>query len=371
MPTTHQCPTSRPCNQCTLHQQTGLLWDGSGLVTLHLWCAVPKLYCRALDHFAAVGQPVTGTAQDRNFRITLAPDELVEAVRSLTGVLSHDELLEVLVLVRPEGVEPCVEDIAELITLERLLKAVRSQWLSSLFLDGRYTTHFQPIVDVHDTSRVFGHEALFRGLDEGGAIVPPYKIFELARLSNLLFQADLHAVRSAVREATGHGLRKHVFINFNPTSFIHPENCLAAALELIDGAGLPRDRVVFEVVESEHVGDVPGLVKVIDAYRELGFKVALDDLGSGYSSLNLVHALRPDFIKLDMALVRDVDHHLYKATVTQKLLELAGDLNVESIAEGVETESELVWLREHGARYVQGYLIARPASPPVLATPRI
>jgi EAL domain-containing protein (putative c-di-GMP-specific phosphodiesterase class I) len=75
----------------------------------------------------------------------------------------------------------------------------------------------------------------------------------------------------------------------------------------------------------------------------------------------LIHQLKPDFIKLDMALVRDVHRDAYKAVITSKLLELAGELNVETIAEGVETAEEMAWLKEAGATYVQGYLIAKPA----------
>ena len=74
-------------------------------------------------------------------------------------------------------------------------------------------------------------------------------------------------------------------------------------------------------------------------------------MGSGYSSLNMIHRLKPDFIKLDMQLMRDVDSDPYKALVVQKVLEMAQGLQVETIAEGVETEGELLWAREHGAPF--------------------
>ena len=100
------------------------------------------------------------------------------------------------------------------------------------------------------------------------------------------------------------------------------------------------------------------------SYRDAGFKVALDDLGSGFSSLNLLTMLCPDFIKLDMGLIRDVDSHPVKATIALKLLEAARELGIATIAEGVETLAEWAWVRDHGADYVQGYLFARPGSPP-------
>jgi EAL domain-containing protein (putative c-di-GMP-specific phosphodiesterase class I) len=95
-----------------------------------------------------------------------------------------------------------------------------------------------------------------------------------------------------------------------------------------------------------------------------GFRFALDDMGAGYSGLNLVHQLRPDFIKLDMALVRGVHRDRYKAVITEMVLELARRLGIRTIAEGVEEPGELEWLRAHGVDFVQGYLIAKPASPP-------
>ena len=88
-------------------------------------------------------------------------------------------------------------------------------------------------------------------------------------------------------------------------------------------------------------------------------------MGSGYSSLNLIHRLRPDFMKLDMDLIRGVDRDPYKATVARKVVELARDLGVHTIAEGVESAGEMAWVRDHGATFAQGWFIAKPASPPI------
>ncbi|MEZ4569511.1 MAG: EAL domain-containing protein [Thermomicrobiales bacterium] len=97
----------------------------------------------------------------------------------------------------------------------------------------------------------------------------------------------------------------------------------------------------------------------MEFYRAEGFGVALDDVGSGYSSLNLIHQIQPDYIKLDMELIRDVDRDPHKAAIAGRLLELAGDLGIQSIAEGVETAGTGL-ASGAGATYVQGYLIDRP-----------
>lgn len=131
--------------------------------------------------------------------------------------------------------------------------------------------------------------------------------------------------------------------------------------------GLPRENVVFEITESENVGAPEHLSNIVRYYREQGFRIALDDLGSGYSSLNLAHRLRPDFVKLDMELTWDVATDPYKAVIARKLLELAGGLGIRTIVEGVETAGELSWVQSEGANFVQGYHIARPSPEPLLS----
>jgi EAL domain-containing protein (putative c-di-GMP-specific phosphodiesterase class I) len=102
----------------------------------------------------------------------------------------------------------------------------------------------------------------------------------------------------------------------------------------------------------------------VEYYRNAGFKVALDDLGSGYGSLKLLSRLKPDFVKLDIDLIRGVDHDAYKAAIAGTIFELARKLGVATVAEGIETEAEWAWVRDHGADYAQGFFIARPGSPP-------
>lgn len=106
------------------------------------------------------------------------------------------------------------------------------------------------------------------------------------------------------------------------------------------------------------------LQRIVDFYREEGFQVALDDVGSGYSSLNILAQLQPDFVKLDIGLVRDVDHDKTKAIVARKLIETVQEMELATIAEGIERVEELDWLREVGADFAQGYLFARPNLPP-------
>ena len=96
----------------------------------------------------------------------------------------------------------------------------------------------------------------------------------------------------------------------------------------------------------------------------MGFRVALDDMGSGYNSLNSLTQIKPDFIKLDMQLIRGVHRDTYKSCVAAKLLEMAQALGVATVVEGVEEPAEWQWAADHGADFAQGYLFARPNAVP-------
>jgi EAL domain-containing protein (putative c-di-GMP-specific phosphodiesterase class I) len=227
----------------------------------------------------------------------------------------------------------------------------------------RLTSWFQPIVNCQNPDEVFAFEALLRGNDNG-QLVFPNRILEVARGAGLLFQLDRAARLSSIAQAARWGMKCHVFINFTPTSIYDPVNCLRSTVQAVDELGLRREQVIFEVVESEHVGDVDHLKTILDYYRASGFRVALDDVGSGYSSLKMLGQLRPDFIKIDRELISGVHEDDFKALIARKLLETSHELGLKSVAEGVETAEEYQWLRENGADYVQGYFFAKPASPP-------
>lgn len=230
--------------------------------------------------------------------------------------------------------------------------------------EDRLETHFQPIVHAADPGEVFGYECLTRGRAADGRLIPPGELFAAATAADLLFPLDRAARLAAIRSAARHGVPCRVFINFNPSSIYTPSFCLRTTFRAVEQYGCDPARVVFEVVESEEVKDTNHLLEILKEYRAAGFAVALDDVGAGYSSLNLLARLRPDFVKLDMGLIRHVDTDPYKASVVGKLLEMARELGVRSVVEGVETAGEWQWAADHGANFVQGYLFARPAAVP-------
>jgi len=289
---------------------------------------------------------------------------------SLTGALTRKELEDTQVLLMANDAAPQLCDFRWVTSLQQFVTLSQSSWLLDMLSSNRITSYFQPIVQAKDTSQIFAQEALLRGIDADGSLVYPGQILELARDGDLLFQLDLAARQSAIREATYHQIKDKLFINFIPTAIYDPAFCLRSTINAIDEANIPHENVIFEVVESEQSPDVSHLKTILNFYRNAGFRVALDDLGAGYSSLNLIHQLRPDFVKLDMELTRNVHRDPYKALIAEKLLEIAHRLDIPTIAEGIESVEELHWVRDCGATFVQGYLIGKPAAVPVTTTPR-
>ncbi len=123
----------------------------------------------------------------------------------------------------------------------------------------------------------------------------------------------------------------------------------------------PLDLITFEITEDERIRDTKHLQAIISEYRSHGFRVALDDFGAEYAGLNSLSALHVDAIKLDISLVRNIDQDERRRTITLGMIKVCQDLKIDVVAEGVERSEELSILREAGVRYMQGYLLARPA----------
>ncbi len=282
----------------------------------------------------------------------------------MATALTAAEARDSRILFMPGDAEPQVTAMGRVDQLETYLTRQQSRWLLDVMRAERVTTMFQPIFYVDEPDRVFAHECLLRGVDEDGALIAPTRMFDIARRADLIFQLDKLARTTAVANAAAQGIDTCVFINFTPSSIYDPVNCLRTTLAAVDEAGLDRGQVVFEVIETEDIHDPEHLAGVLAFYRRAGFRVALDDLGGGYASLGLLPSLRPDFVKLDRSLVSGVHAEPVKAVIIERLVQMAHDLNIAVVAEGVEEAEDLGWLQAHAVDFVQGFLLARPARGP-------
>jgi EAL domain-containing protein (putative c-di-GMP-specific phosphodiesterase class I) len=150
-------------------------------------------------------------------------------------------------------------------------------------------------------------------------------------------------------------------INFLPNAVYEPANCILATLRAAERFGFPLRSIMFEVAEGEKVRDTGHLSRIISAYKEMGFTVAIDDFGAGYAGLNLLSDFRPDIVKLDMELIRGVDADRGRRAILRGVIGICDDLGIRVVAEGIETQAEFDALRDLGITLFQGYLIAKPA----------
>lgn len=358
--------SGKPFGSCSRCETVPDKIEGSG--GLYLWFPVSHTVNKIISALAKAHLECLLLEDGKCLYIILDSRAKEKFSTATKSVLTNQELKETKVLWMRELKQPKLCDLSRIMSLDRFINFSQSNWLLDLMYQQRITTHFQPIVYTSDTSKIFAHEALLRGIDEQGNLIYPGRIFGQAESAGIIFQLDALARNRAIREAKQHDIKEILFINFSPTAVYDAATCLQMTVRAIDEAGIPHSNIVFEVAESQHPPDIAHLIKILMFYRDAGFLIALDDFGSGASNLNLMHQLRPDFLKLDMGLIRNVNQDSYKALITEKMLELACQLEIKTVAEGVETLEELQWVRQRGATFVQGYLIAKPCSPPIAVT---
>lgn len=222
-------------------------------------------------------------------------------------------------------------------------------------LDFSFSFAFQPIVDV-TTRTVFAYEALVRGLQGEGALSVLQRVNEHNRYS-----FDQICRVKAVKLAARLGMEPKLSINFMPNAVYQAEYCIRTTLAAAETYNFDTSKIIFEVIEDEELVSVEHLASIIAAYKKMGFSTAIDDFGAGYSRYNIMMASPPDLLKLDMALVRNIDREPNKQAVVAGIITMMSMLGGRIIAEGVETENEYAWLRSQGIALFQGYLFARPA----------
>lgn len=223
--------------------------------------------------------------------------------------------------------------------------------------DFRLAMAFQPIVDL-ETEQPFAYEALVRGPNGEGAAEVLGAVTAETR-----YAFDQQCRVAAIRQAVEAGILDtgaRLSINFLPNAVYSPVACIQLTLRTARETGFPTDRLQFEFTENERIDDAAHVQNIVDTYRRMGFSTAIDDFGAGHSGLGLLARFSPDIIKLDMELVRDIDHNLSRRLIVGSVVGLARDMGITVIAEGIETAGELDTLAALGVRYVQGYHIARP-----------
>lgn len=219
---------------------------------------------------------------------------------------------------------------------------------------------YQPIVDTDRT--IFAYEALLRGYSS--EFRHPGEVFWTAERAGLVHELERVVRRVSVEPMSRLPEPRMMFMNMHPLTLFDPELLAGAETWLVESA----DRIVLEVTEVAAIGDFGRARESLAVLKRLGFKIAVDDLGAGYSGLNNLALLDPDFVKLDMSLVRDIDKNPRLGSLIRHILDFAKSEGMKVIAEGVETEEEHDSVCDLGVQLIQGYYFAKP-SPPFLELP--
>jgi EAL domain-containing protein (putative c-di-GMP-specific phosphodiesterase class I) len=219
---------------------------------------------------------------------------------------------------------------------------------------------YQPIVSLADRD-VVAHEALLRGLVDGRE-VGGGDLFFVAESAGWLDRLDRIAREMAIEGAAWWLGGADLHVNLDPTSIHRPQVCLAGTERAAHDAGIAASQLVFEIVESHAITDRGHLFSILEHYRSRGWRVALDDVGAGWSSRSLLAAVRPDVVKLDKRLVQELPDEGAR-TALGAITDLAHRLGAVVVAEGVETEQIAEEVTALGVDLGQGWLFGRPVRP--------
>lgn len=236
--------------------------------------------------------------------------------------------------------------------------------LKNIIAQEAMNTYFQPIYDVKSNT-TFGFEALNRPM--------ALKLFQSADIfyefvgqtdKVFLFECfcrNLSLVRYH-KKWLNYNRKKDftLFINIHPNVLLDKNYHSGETRALLEKLNISPEQVVFELTERSAVGDFEEFARVLSHYRSQGYRIAVDDVGSGYNSLKTLIYLKPEFIKLDRSLIQNINQHKAQQQLLTVILNYAIESGTKVIAEGIETKAEYEFIQSVGVHYAQGYAIGRP-----------
>ncbi len=220
---------------------------------------------------------------------------------------------------------------------------------------------YQPIVNLRGGG-IFAWEALARG-PVGGNFESPAMLFGFAEEHEMVFPLERACRTAAIQGFGAVEDGRKLFLNIHPRTLVDPAFSPGRTLQLLADQGIEPHDVVLEITERHSTKDFSLFHRTLDHYRGEGYKVAIDDVGTGYSGLWSIAEIRPDFMKLDMSLIRGIDHNPVKRALIETFLTFSDKVGCALIAEGIETETELSCLVAMGVHYGQGFFLGRPSAP--------
>ncbi|HLO66588.1 MAG TPA: GGDEF domain-containing protein [Holophaga sp.] len=239
--------------------------------------------------------------------------------------------------------------------------------LRTILEDDRLKPVFQPIVDL-GSGDVHAFEGLIRGPSDS-LLQSPASLFRVAARTRQTFDLERACCRTLAGAFAGLGLPRKLFLNLSPESLATAVQRSLVPLRRLEELGLAPDRIVIELTEALPVQDLGELSRAIGIFRQMGFSIALDDLGEGFSSLRLWSELRPEYVKVDRHFIQGVSRDPVKHQFLRSLCDIAAKTGATVVGEGIELEADFAVLQELGLPLGQGYLFGRPEAEPRTSAP--
>jgi diguanylate cyclase (GGDEF)-like protein len=222
---------------------------------------------------------------------------------------------------------------------------------------------FQPIIGFSE-SQMIGFEGLVRG-PVNTPFHTPTSLFAAASQAGCLLEIETLSRQVVIEAFAAQQLQGKLFLNVSPEVLLHPSFKSGQTLAYLQKFNIHPSKVVIEMTENQPTVDFYAVRKALEHYRGMGFQIAIDDLGAGFSSLRLWSELRPDFVKVDMHFVQGSNSNQVKQQFLRSIQQIARSCGTDVIAEGIETEAELRVIRNIGIACGQGFLIAHPQAQPL------
>ena len=248
-----------------------------------------------------------------------------------------------------------LDSSAKLRFVTRLRKAVESQ---------RWALHYQPVLEL-GSGRMVGVEALIRWIEPDGTMVPPGDFIPVAEELGLIEAIGDWVVRELIYQAQAWGeleIDLEISFNLSPRQFWQPD-LAGKIIERIHEGRIDPSKVLVEVTETSAMMDPDRAQAILEALHRGGLRIAIDDFGTGYSSLARLRDMPVDVLKIDRSFVSGVDGDPQSASIVTAFVELARGMGITTLAEGIETEGELAFLKDRGCVLGQGFLFSRPVPP--------
>lgn len=230
--------------------------------------------------------------------------------------------------------------------------------LQDIILRERVVTAYQPIVEMSNRT-VLGMEALSRG-PKGSGLEAADALFSAATEHNLLVELDRLCRHRALLSSARVPTSAKIFVNTLPATIRDPQFRGKALIDFLDKAQVSPDRIVIEITEKLVIDNYALFRETMNYFTDLGMSFAVDDVGAGYSGLESIARLKPNYLKIDTALVRDVHVSLINREMVKAIVAMGRGMGAAVIAEGIQNEEEAAALRTMGIDWGQGYLLARP-----------